>query len=100
MAANKQSRLKAPDVCPVCGEDVPRSSLACPECGADHNSGWREDARAYDGLDLPDNSFDYDEFVKEEFGSGRKAMRVKPIWWIAGVIVALAFAAMCFYAAR
>jgi hypothetical protein len=49
---------------------------------------------------LPDNSFDYDGFVKEEFGSGRKATRVKPIWWMAGIIVVLAFAAMCFYAAR
>ena len=44
----------APDVCPVCDEDVPRGALACPGCGADHNSGWREDAAIYDGLDLPE----------------------------------------------
>ena len=46
------SKLRVPKVCPVCGEDVPRTALACPECGADHTSGWREDAEAYDGMDL------------------------------------------------
>ena len=45
--------MKTPEECPVCGEDVPRGALACPECGADERSGWREDAVA-DGLDLPD----------------------------------------------
>ena len=66
------SKLKAPKVCPVCGEDVPRIALACPECGADHTSGWREDAEAYDAVDLPDEDFNYEEFVKQEFGSSRR----------------------------
>ena len=35
---------RAPEICPVCAAEVPRSALACAECGADHNSGWREDA--------------------------------------------------------
>src|SRR5436189_1116004 len=35
-------KLRTPKVCPVCGEDVPRTASACPECGADHTSGWRE----------------------------------------------------------
>ena len=52
----------APEVCPVCGEDVPRGMAACPECGADDRSGWREGAAAADGLDLPDEEFDYDKF--------------------------------------
>ena len=50
----------------MCGEDVPRIALACPECGADHTSGWREDAEAYDAVDLPDEDFNYEEFVKQE----------------------------------
>ena len=66
-----KSKLRAPKVCPVCGEDVPRIALACPECGADHTSGWRENAEAYDGVDLPDQDFNYEEFVKQEFGSAR-----------------------------
>ena len=51
-------------MCPVCGEDVPRTALACLECGADHTSGWREDAETYDAVDLPDEDFNYEEFVK------------------------------------
>ena len=57
----------APEVCPVCGEDVPAGAAACPGCGADSNPGWNEEATAHDGLDLPDDEFDYDEFVKREF---------------------------------
>ncbi len=83
----------APQTCPVCGEDVPRKALACPECGADHNSGWREDAGIYDGMDLPDENFDYDEFVQKELQPA-----VRPDfhlgWWITGILLALAFLAM------
>ena len=87
MAPKKRSRPQAPDVCPVCGESVPRGSLACPECGADHNSGWRQDAESYDGLDLPDDNFDYDEFVRREFGSPIKPAGIKTIWWITAIVV-------------
>ena len=34
MARKKATKLKAPEACPACGEDVPSGSLACPECGA------------------------------------------------------------------
>jgi hypothetical protein len=86
--------MKTPEICPVCGEDVPAGALACPECGADERSGWREDAVA-DGLDLPDEEFDYGEFVQREFGQPE----VKPegigwAWWAAAVAALLAFAAM------
>ena len=83
----KKNRPKAPELCPICGEDVPRDSLACPECGADHNSGWREEAASYDGLDLPDDGFDYDEFAQREFGSGIKPAGIKTIWWITAIVV-------------
>ena len=76
-----------PEICPVCGEDVPRRSLACPTCGADHNSGWRIDADAHDALDLPDDDFDYDEFVRREFGSSAKPVGIKTIWWITAIIL-------------
>jgi len=83
-----KNRLPTPEICPVCGEDVPPRALACPECGADHNSGWKEDA---DGsLGLPDDEFDYDEFVKEEFGGGGKASRISPFWWVTAVVIFLA----------
>ena len=73
------SKLRAPKVCPVCGEDVPRVALACPECGADHTSGWRENAEAYDAVDLPDEDFNYEEFVKQEFGSSRRPVDQKTL---------------------
>lgn len=61
--------------------------MACPECGADDNSGWREGAESYDGLDLPGGDFNYDEFVREEFGSSFKPAGMKTIWWITGVLI-------------
>jgi hypothetical protein len=71
---------------------VPPDALACPGCGADHDTGWNEEATAADGLDLPDNEFDYNEFVKREFaeelapGGWRRTM----LWIAAGLIVVLA----------
>lgn len=91
MAKKKSHQPQAPEVCPVCGEDVPRGALACPECGADHNSGWREEAGSYDGVDLPGEGFDYDEFVRKEFGSGSKPVGIKTAWWITAILLIVAF---------
>ena len=52
-----------PDYCPNCGAAVPARAPACPECGADEDTGWNDDAYAQD-LGLPDEDFDYDEFVE------------------------------------
>lgn len=46
-----------PEICPICGEAVPRRAKACPGCGADEKTGWDEEATRYDGLDLPDDEF-------------------------------------------
>jgi len=91
------SKLRTPKVCPVCGEDVPSTALACPECGADHNSGWREDAETYDAVDLPDEDFNYEEFVRQEFGSTRRPV-IKTVWWITAILLVAAFIAIYFYA--
>jgi len=96
----KPTKLEAPEVCPVCGEDVSRDARACPECGADHNSGWREDAGAYDALDLPAKDFDYDEFVREEFGSAPKPAGVKTIWWITAIVLSVLFVVIYFCVAH
>jgi hypothetical protein len=63
--------------------------LACRECGADHLSGWREDAADYDGLDLPDDDFDYDDFVKREFGGAPKPTGIRPVWWLVALALIL-----------
>jgi uncharacterized membrane protein YvbJ len=100
MARKKPRKLQAPEACPVCGEDVPRGSLACPECGADHNSGWREDADPYDAVDLPEEDFNYDDFIRKEFGRTPKPGGIKMVWWIAAIVLVIVFIVIYFYAAR
>jgi hypothetical protein len=50
------SRQLPPEECANCGAEIPRSARACPGCGADERTGWRENS-IYDGLDLPDEAF-------------------------------------------
>jgi hypothetical protein len=83
--------MEPPDTCPNCGADIPAGAKACPECGADERTGWSDEARTA-GLDLPDNAFDYEEFVKREFPSGRKPVPygVHRFWWLVAIgLVAL-----------
>lgn len=89
----KSGRPTPPEICPVCGVDVPRNALACPECGADDRSGWREDA---DEAEIPDEDFDYDAFLEREFGNGSKPRGIHPIWWITAIVLLAAFLAMIF----
>lgn len=69
---------------------MPRNARACPECGADEQSGWSEEADAQ-RLGLPDDNFDHDQFVKEEFGPANtiRPRGISWLWWL----VALALAA-------
>ena len=97
---DKSKVLKTPEECPVCGEEVPRGALACPACGADHNSGWKEDAESYDGLGLPDDGFNYEEFVEQEFGSSPKPAGIKTLWWVTAILVIMAVILTAYYAAR
>ena len=99
MSSKQQSPRRAPEVCPVCGEDVPSGALACPECGADHNSGWREEAENYDALGLPDDSFNYDEFVAQKFGASPKPSGIKTVWWVTAILVIVVLVALYLYAA-
>jgi hypothetical protein len=95
MAREKRRTRESPETCPVCGEDVPRGALACPECGADHNSGWREDAGSYDGVDLPED-FDYEEFTPKEFGSSPKPAGISWVWWVTAIVVIVLSLLYCF----
>lgn len=95
MSTSKSSRPAAPDICPVCGEEVPPRAVACPECGADHNSGWQADAESSDALGATED-FDYEAFVRNEFGSSPKPTGIKPVWWIAALLLLLAFAIIYF----
>ena len=90
-------RKIAPEICPICSEEVPASALACPECGADHRSGWREDAENTGGLDLPDENFQYEEWVKEEFGAAHRPSKLKLIWWLAAILLLIILGALYLY---
>jgi hypothetical protein len=83
--------MTPPDTCPNCGAEVPRNARACPACGADEQTGWSEAART-DGLDLPDENFDYQDFVKREFGDKSPVPRgIHWFWWVVALALAAAF---------
>ncbi|MEM8550413.1 MAG: zinc ribbon domain-containing protein [Verrucomicrobiota bacterium] len=75
----------SPEICPVCGEALPRNAKRCRHCGADAEHGWgKEDAS---GLDLSQDGFDYEQFLKDEGldgGSGELKPRGTP--WTTYVI--------------
>ncbi len=75
-------RPPPPAECAQCGAAIPPRALACPDCGADERTGWRESAPD-DGLDLPDHA--YDEPVPSP---ARRA----PLWYwlaVAALLIAL-----------
>ena len=78
--------VAAPEICPNCGADVPPKARACPECGADDETGWSERAAAQ-RLGIPDDEFNYDEFVKEEFNGAKQSKRPTMgwFWWVIAV---------------
>jgi hypothetical protein len=79
-----------PETCPNCGADVPPRAKACPECGACDETGWSEAAQA-SGLGLPDDSFDYEAYVAQEFGPRRSLPRgLSWFWWVVAIAVVAA----------
>ncbi len=82
--------------CPGCGQVLSPNAKGCSKCGAGVKS-WSHNEN-YDGLDLPEGEdFDYEEFVKSEFGESKiKPKNLSWFWWIAGVLVAIAFARLIF----
>jgi hypothetical protein len=85
---------RVPETCPNCGADVPPRAKACPECGSDESTGWSEDAYA-SSLGLPDEEFNYDEFVQHEFdGGARRSAKpegVRWTWWVVALVLIIAF---------
>ena len=84
----------SPEYCPHCGAEVPPNARACPECGSDEQTGWSDRAHT-ERLGIPDDEFDYDKFIEEEFGPKRES-RIKPrkvvwLWWALAVVVLILF---------
>ncbi len=74
-------------ICPVCGAGVPAKAKACPECGSDEKTGWSENT-VYDGTGIEEpEDFDYDEYLKKEFGQQPVRSRWEWFWWVVAVVV-------------
>jgi len=80
--------------CPFCGGEVAVGSQ-CPGCTRKQRKkrqpppagpkSWEQD-EVHDALDLPDEDFDYDEFVAREFGgTPHRKLGVKWYWWALGL---------------
>ena len=83
--------MASPTTCPNCGADVPPGAKACPECGSDEETGWSEEAES-GGLDLPEEKFDYDDFVEREFGGKKPVPRgIRWLWWVVAIILLVLF---------
>ena len=86
-------------LCPFCDREVKVGS-SCQGCAnkqkakavepgktAKPKRAWEQD-KMYEDLDLPDEDFDYDEFVAKEFGRmPHKKIGVKWYWWVLGVFL-------------
>ena len=83
----------SPETCPHCGADLPPNANTCPGCGSDEKTGWSEQAR-YDDLDIPDEDFDYQNFIEREFSGKRRRMHW--IWLLVAIGLVLALT-ICFW---
>lgn len=86
------SSFDRPDFCPYCGTEIPEKARACPGCGSCEKTGWSENADAQ-RLDLPDEEFDYEDFVNREFNTpARRPPGIRKLWWAVGIFLLLAAA--------
>lgn len=88
-------------LCPTCDSEVEVGG-DCPICvlknkprrkktTAGSPKSWHQDS-SLDGLNLPDEDFDYDEFVKEEFSSEpHEKVGIKFYWWFTALLLVIAF---------
>lgn len=89
-------KFTPPEICPICGEEVPRNARACPECGADEETGWKEGADSIGASGVAEDDFDYDRFLEDEFGQPKQKTAMQWIWWAAAAILLVAFALTIF----
>ena len=77
--------LPPPAECANCGAAIPQNARACPECGADERTGWRETS-VYDNLGLPETAWSDEPETK----SRSKMPRVNGVawyWWCVGAVL-------------
>ena len=79
-------------VCPFCEAEV-SVGKRCPGCSKKNKKprarkkSWEQDSSA-DGLNLPSDDFDYDEFIAREFGKApHQKTGMKWYWWLLAVVI-------------
>lgn len=85
-------------LCPFCEREV-RVGEPCPGCAKKAvkqiraQKSW-EQPSSLDGLDLPEDDLDYEDFCKREFGkSPHHKTGLKWYWWLLGVAILVGMAA-------
>lgn len=81
-------------LCPGCGDEVPIGPRGCPKCTRPPKRrrkaprpSWKQDGHL-DGLDLPNEDFDYDEFVAREFGiKPHRRIGIAWYWWLTALVL-------------
>ncbi len=88
-------------ICPDCGSAISPNALSC-RCGwrkgeVKNNRRVTDHTKYRDSEKSFDDDFDYDDFVRREFGAGKrptwfwqKSPRER-FWWMIAVIVLIAF---------
>jgi hypothetical protein len=89
-------------LCPFCEREV-RVGEPCPGCAKKavkkirSEKSW-EQPKSLDGLDLPEDDFDYEEFCKNEFGkSPHRRTGLKWYWWLLAIGILIGMAASSFW---
>lgn len=83
--------LPPPDECANCGAAIPRGAKACPNCGADERTGWRETS-VYDGLELPESGYE-DEDAARNRPPPNRINGIAWYWWAIALVAILLFVA-------
>ncbi|MBT3378234.1 MAG: hypothetical protein HN742_38280 [Lentisphaerae bacterium] len=95
MANRAQSNRCPPTfTCPHCGAEVRAGALACQACGSDAETGWTVHGDVGPSGYAGDADFDYDDFVRREFGGdGKRWLGYSRQQWqaIIASLLALAF---------
>jgi hypothetical protein len=76
----------APAECANCGAAIPPHAKACPDCGADERTGWREQS-IYDDMDLPDEAWRDDADAPAQPHVSPRVNGVPWYWWVVGAVL-------------
>ena len=87
--------------CPTCAHPLSPNARSCGRCGTRREGATWLTPGSADGLGIDDEPFDYDDFIRREFGEGGRAdnwftrMSAKErFWWVVAVVLLAAFVVM------